>query len=373
MVVRRHSLAAMAGLLILGLMAGAAPPASAQERPAPAVVAAPAEVSDLRPAFRFTGRLVADRKVEIRARVPGFLEAIRFEEGARVDAGDPLYEVEAAPYEAVVEQVEGEIDAAEADLALAEIERERKRQLVERGTAAQSELDVAAANVGRVEGRLKRLRGELARARLDVAYCRIEAPFDGVVGLTRADVGALVGPETGSLATLTRLDPMTAEFPITSAAYLRHRAARDGAPRDAAADVSLILADGRAYERPGRLDFLDAAVSPGTDTLIARAVFENPDGLLLDGALVTVELVERSPRPVLNVPQQAVQRDQAGAFVMVVDAESRVELRRVEVGETIEGRSVIRSGLAEGEVVVTEGINKIRPGIRVDAALAGDG
>jgi len=370
MVVRRFPHVALAALL-LGL--AAAPPASAQERPAPAVVAAPAEVTDLRPAFRFTGRLVADRKVEIRARVPGHLEAIRFEEGARVSAGDLLYEVEAAPYEAVVQQVEGDIDAAEADLALAEIERDRKRQLVERGTAAQSELDVAAANVGRVEGRLKRLRGELARARLDLDYCRVEAPFDGVVGLTRADVGALVGPETGSLATLTRLDPMTAEFPITSAAYLRHRAARAGAPPDAAADVSLILADGSVYARPGRLDFLDAAVSPGTDTLLARAVFDNPDGLLLDGALVTVELVERTARPVLNVPQQAVQRDQAGAFVMVVDAESEVELRRVEAGEVIEGRIVIRSGLAEGEVVVTEGINKIRPGIRVDAALAGDG
>lgn len=369
----RPILLAAAAVLWAAFAAVSAPPALGQQGPLPAVVAAPVEVSDLRPSARFSGRLVAAQKVEIRARVPGFLEAVRFAEGARVRAGDLLYEVESAPCAAVVEQAEGAIAAAEADLALAEIERDRKRQLVARGSVAQSDLGIVQANVGRVEGQLKRLRGELARAKLDMDYCRITAPFDGVAGLTRADVGALVGPETGALTTLTRLDPMTVEFPIPTAAYLRHRAARAAEGAAAEVEVSLTLADGAEYPRTGRVDFLDATVAQGTDTLTARAVFENPEGLLLDGALVSVRLVERTPQLVLNVPQQAVQRDQVGAFVMVVTPDDTVELRRVEVGDIVQGRAVIRSGVSEGELVIIEGINKVRPGIRVDAALADAG
>lgn len=354
-------------------LAAGGPPAAAQQAPRPAVTVAPAEISDLRPTISFSGRLVASQKVEIRARVPGYLRAIHFEEGARVDAGALLFEVEADPYAAAVLQVEGAIGAAEADLELARLERKRKAELVERGSVSQSELDVAEANVGRAEGQLKRLEGELERARLDVAYTRISAPFAGKAGLTRADVGALVGPDTGPLTMLTRLDPMTVEFPVPTAVYLNYRAARDEAAVDAAADISLTLADGRPYPLLGRLDFVDAEVAEGTDTLLLRAVFENPDGLLLDGALVTVQVVERRPQMVLNVPLQAVQRDQAGAFVMVVDAAGKVELRRVQVASVIAGRSVIRAGLSEGENVITEGVNKVRPGIEVDAAIAGDG
>ena len=341
------------------------------QQPAPAVTVAPAEMADLRPRAGFTGRLVATQKIDIRARVAGFLKEIAFDEGAILSEGALLYRIEDDPYRAAVEQIEGSIASAKAELRLAEIERDRKRQLVDRRTVAQSELDVALANLGRVEGEIRRLEGQLARARLDVDYTVITAPFEGVVGLARFDIGAYVGPESGALTTLTRLDPMSVQFPVATAILLDHRERHADAEAGVAA-VSLILPNGTVYDQPGRIDFIDAEVARGTDTVTVRAVFANPDGLLLDGALVRVELEAGVENRVLSVPQQAIGRDQVGAFVMVVGAAATVELRRVETGQTTRGRTVIRSGLAEGELVITEGLNKVRPGIAVDAAMAQD-
>lgn len=193
------------------------------------------------------------------------------------------------------------------------------------------------------------------------------------MGLSIFDVGAFVGPESGALTTLTRLDPMTVEFPIPSTVYINFRQSQARGEATGAANISLLLPNGSEYSELGKLDFIDAEVARGTDTVIVRAVFDNPDGLLLDGALVTVQLLSEDPEIVLNVPQQAIQRDQAGDFVMVVDQQSMVEQRRVSVARTSEGRSVISEGLQEGELIIIEGINKVRPGIEVDAATKADG
>lgn len=348
-------------------------PLVAQEATLPAVIVAPAEMSGLGDTARFSGRLVASQKVELRARVSGFIQSIDFVEGATVKMGDRLYTIESQAYEAVVQEVEGAIKAAEAQLSLAEIERTRKQQLVDRQAVAQSELDIAVANVGKAEGEVLRLQGELDRASLDVSYTDIAAPFDGVMGLSIFDVGAFVGPESGALTTLTRLDPMTVEFPIPSTVYINFRQSQARGEATGAANISLLLPNGSEYSELGKLDFIDAEVARGTDTVIVRAVFDNPDGLLLDGALVTVQLLSEDPEIVLNVPQQAIQRDQAGDFVMVVDQQSMVEQRRVSVARTSEGRSVISEGLQEGELIIIEGINKVRPGIEVDAATKADG
>ncbi len=349
-------------------------PALAQNAPpAPAVFVEAAVMSDLRPSVSFTGRLKAIQKVDVRARISGFLQETNFTEGQVIEEGHILYKVEPNAYQAVVDQTQGELEAARADTKLAEIEVERKQRLVERDVSPQSELDVAEANVARAEGAERRLEAQLDRANLDLSYTTITAPFDGIVGLSNVDVGAFVEPASGALTTLTRLDPMTAEFPVTSAQILRYQieAGADGSPDDEAVKVELILPDGSIYDQTGAVDFIDAEVNQGTDTVLVRAVFDNPNRVLLDGALVGVRLEQDSPEMVLNVAQTAVQRDQLGAFVMVVDGDSKVEQRRVEVPRVDQGRAIVSSGLEEGELVITEGVNKVRPGIVVDAATAG--
>ncbi|WP_205648527.1 efflux RND transporter periplasmic adaptor subunit [Acuticoccus kandeliae] len=348
-------------------------PAAGQDAPLPAVVVAPAEIRELRPQAAFTGRLRAIQKVTIRSRVTGFLEKLAFEEGEHVEAHALLYQIEDQSYRATVEEIRGQITSAEALKSLAEIEVDRQRRLVERGTVAQAILDQAEARLGQAEGELTRLQAQLDKAILDLSYTEIKAPFAGVTGLSAVDVGAFVEPGTGTLTTLTRLDPMTVQFPVATAELLRYRAAVDRGEASEEASVQIELPDGTVYPSKGTINFIDAAVSPGTDTVTVRAVFANPDGRLLDGALVGVRLEAEQADRVLAVPQRAVQRDQIGTFVMVVDENGIVELRRVDVSSTTGGLSVIRDGLGNGELVVTDGINKIRPGIKVDAALASEG
>jgi membrane fusion protein, multidrug efflux system len=351
----------------LCLLIAAATAAHAQEAPpAPTVIVAPAKIMDLRESADFTGRVVADQKVGIRARVAGFLESVNFTEGQKVAANSLLYEVEDGAYRAAVEEIDGSIRSAEAAKRLAEIDRDRKAQLVARKTSPQSELDVADAQLDKAEGELMRLNGSRARAELDLSYTKIIAPFEGIVGLTAVHVGALVGPDTGSLVTLTRLDPINVEFPVATAAYLRYREAEQRGEVGREPNIRIILPDGTTYPKKGKINFVASNVAQGTDTVIVRAVFDNPDATLLDGALVRVTLEDTTPQNVLSVPQQAVQRDQAGAFVMVVGQDSTVEMRRVDIARNVRGQAVISKGLKEGERVITDGVGKVRPGIKVE-------
>lgn len=340
----------------------------AQDAPVPAVVAAQAEMISLARAAEFTGRVVALQRVDLRARVSGFLESKEFEEGADVAAGEVLFRVERGPYEARVEEIEGQIAAAEAELNLARIERDRRRTLVDRGSVAQSQLDVADAELGRTVGQVQQLKGSLQRAELELGYTVITAPFDGIVGLSQWDVGAYVGPDSGALVTLVRQDPMTVEFAIPAPLAFRIRSVAAGDARPVTPRVR--LPDGELYDMEGRIDFVDVKVNPGTDTIILRATFPNPDQVLIHGALVGVLLSEDEPELEMTVPQQAVQQDLQGSFVLVVDEESKARQRRVVVARFTQGLAVIESGLEEGETVIIEGINKARPGQPVDAALA---
>ncbi|KOF12444.1 acriflavin resistance protein [Ensifer adhaerens] len=346
---------------------------NAYAQQAPAVVVAPARVVDLRESVDLTGRVVATQKVDIRARVAGFLEAVNFREGQKVTAGTVLYQVEDGAYRAAVQEIEGSIQAAEAQRDLAVLERDRAKQLIATNTISQAKVDTANAEVKKAEAELVRLKGSKQSADLNLSYTKITAPFDGVLGLTSADVGALVGPDTGALVTLTRLDPIYVEFPVSTSLLLTYRERVLKGMTPGGANVGLTLPNGTEYPLKGTIDFIASNVAQGTDTVTVRAQFDNPNDLLLDGTLVRVILEQSDKQDVLAVPQQAVQRDQQGAFVMVVDGSSKVELRRIDVARSARGLSVVTKGLKEGENVITEGVGKVRPGIVVDAAPATGG
>lgn len=335
---------------------------------APAVTVATATQEDLRKTSDFTGRVISLSKIDIIARVTGFLQQIDFVEGDLVQEGDLLYKIEPDSYAAAVNQIDGSIGSAEAALRLAQIEVDRNTTLVDRNAVAQSELDRVTALYDQTASEIVGLEASRDQAELQLSYTTINAPFSGIIGLSAPDIGALVGPESGPLTTLTMLDPISVEFPVATSIYLDYRKGIEESDNKEDPGVSLILPNGEAYAHKGRIDFVSSTVNPGTDTVLLRAEFDNPDGQLFDQALVRIELMSAQPEIVLAIPAQALQRDQQGYFVMTVDDNSEVGRSRVAVDRITQGMAVISQGLDEGNRVITDGVAKVRPGMKVDAA-----
>jgi membrane fusion protein, multidrug efflux system len=334
-------------------------PSQAPSGPPPAVTVVRATAEDIRPTFRFTGRIEAVSKVDLRARVDGFLEKRQFTEGADVKEGDLLLVIEKGLYVAAVNEAKAGLEKAESTLKLADIEFNRQSELVQRNVAAQARLDDTAAKQGEARGSVLGQKAALERAQLNLSYTDIRAPIAGRIGRANVAVGNFVGPSSGALATIVSQDPIYVSFPVTQREILAYRKERSH-PEEVT--VYLQLADGTRYDQPGKISFQDVTVSQGTDTVLVRATFPNPDRVLVDGQLVAVVIEGGTAETALVVPGQSLQLDQAGAFVLVVDNENKVQIRRVEIGGPRGTNMILRKGLTGGERVVTEGIQRIRPG-----------
>lgn len=341
--------------------------AAASQTPPPAVSVVRAEEKDLRPSVSFSGRVEALNKVDLQARIEGFLEKQNFAEGASVKAGDLLYVIEKAPYEAKVAAAEGSVATAQARYDRAEIELKRQATLVSKDAAAQTKLDDAKAARDEAKGALDRLTAELQQARLQLSYTDIKAPLGGRIGKSLLSVGSYVSPSSGTLATIVEQDPIGVSFPVSQRDII---AVREQSGPDVKIDdrtVYLQFGKGKRYEHSGKVDFVDVEVNPGTDTVNIRAVFPNPDGLLVDGQLVTAVVEADKAVPAITVPINAIQIDQSGPFVLIVNGEKKIEVRRVELRTQVEGAVAIAKGLSAGELVVVEGVQKVRPGQSVEA------
>jgi membrane fusion protein (multidrug efflux system) len=326
-----------------------------------------AMIEQVRPTSTFTGRVEAKNKVDLRARVDGFLEKRLFDEGADVKDGELLFTIEKGLYQAAVDEAKAGVETAEATLQLADLELKRQSELVQRNVAAQAKLDEVSAKRGEAHGALLAQKAALEKAQLQLSYTDIRAPIAGRISRANVSVGNFVGPSTGPLATIVSQDPIYVSFPVTQREMLEFRNRGKEASDPSLVTVYLQLADGSRYPSPGKLDFLDVTVNPGTDAVLVRAVFENPDRLLVSGQLVSV-IAESGPgEKALVVPGQALQLDQAGAFVLVVDKDSKIQVRRVEIEGPRGTNMILRKGLEAGELVVTEGIQRVRPGQVVSA------
>jgi membrane fusion protein, multidrug efflux system len=327
--------------------------------PPPAVTVLTLRPTEVTPGFSFNGRVVAVDEVQLRARVTGFLEQRLFEEGADVDTGDLLFVIEQAPYRAVVEQRRAELASAEANRANTAVQLQRGEELVKNRNIPQAEVDQRRAADEMAAAQILQAQAALKQAQLNLGYTEIRAPIAGRISRADFSSGNLVGPNNGVLATIVSQDPIYVTFPVSQRQLLAHRGER-GEPV-----VRVTLPDGTLYEHPGKLNFLDVQVDPGTDTLTVRAELPNPDRILIDGQFVGVRVERGEPERVLAVPQAAIQVDQAGAYALVVGNNDRVEERRIRLGIQEGIQVVVEDGLNEGDRVIVEGIQKVRPGMAV--------
>jgi membrane fusion protein (multidrug efflux system) len=362
MLSRRAASAALVACAVAGC--GDGRQSSAPPPPPPAVTVVSVAAEDIRPTFRFTGRIEAVSKVDLRARVDGFLEKRQFTEGADVKDGDLLFVIEKGLYSAAVDEAKAALERAEAALKLADLEFTRQSELVQRNVGAQARLDEATAKQADARGSVLAQKAALERAQLQFSYTDIRSPIAGRIGRANVSVGNFVGPSSGALATIVSQDPIYVAFPVTQREIL---ASRKQAGSHETVAVSLLLADGSRYAHTGRLNFLDVTVNPGTDTLQVRASFPNPNRVLVDGQLVAVVAEAGEAESALVVPGQSLQLDQAGAFVLVVDNDNKVQVRRVEISGPRGTNIILRKGLSAGERVVTEGLQRVRPGQVVNA------
>jgi len=332
------------------------------------------------------GQTLGSVDIPIRARVDGVLEEIHFLEGRDVTKGQLLYVIDPTPFRAKVVEAKGRLAEAETRLAKAASDLERIRPLAEMDAVSKQDLDAAVAQFEAAEGSVQAARAQVEQAEIQLGYTRIEAPVDGLIGITQAKVGEYVGrsPNPVVLNVVSQTDPIRVRFSINEREYLRFRREfadsirdiRDGQPQSKA--LQLILSDGSIHDYLGDVVSFDAAIDPTTGTLTLEADFPNPERIVLPGQFARVRGAIENRAAALAVPQRAVMETQGIFQLAVVSDDGTVDLRQVRMGPRVGDEWIVESGLEPGEHVAIDGLQRMRPGMQVvvkdaPAEPAGDG
>jgi len=352
------------------LLCGVTVPAHAQQQ-APAAIpvgVVKAERSAITKSLKFVGRVEAVNRVEVRARVTGYLEDVLFKEGDVVKVGAPLYRIEQGLFKAAVEQAEGALERSKATKALSEIQLQRAQDLVQRQAGTEVARDQAKAADDQANGAMMTDEANLSTAKINLGYTDITSPIDGEIGRTNITKGNVVSPDSGVLTVIVSVDPMYVTFPVSDRDLLRAReAGREIGLKDFTEfKVRLRFSNGSLYDQVGVLNFLNVTVDRTTDTVLARATMPNPKGVLIDGQLVTAEIEIGSPQEKVVVPQSALIADQGGVYVFVVE-DGKAVTRRVKTGGDSGTGVIIDDGLKGGELVIVDRLQAVRPGAAVRA------
>lgn len=366
--------------LDLPLSTNASASDGAVETPAVPVTVAIMKARDVNDWQEFSGRLEAVNRIQIRSRVAGAIQSVDFREGSLVNAGDLLFTVDPAPYQAAVAQAEGQLASARAKLNLAEIELDRGRRLSQNQVISQSILDQRQNAVTEAQAAQKTAQAVLQSAQLELGYTKLYAPVTGRIGKVEITVGNLVaaGSASPTLTTLVSIDPIYASFDVAeevAAQILAKLPVSDAANapiEEIPVEIGSPTENGTSIN--GKLQFIGNQVDAASGTIGVRAVFDNPGGKLIPGQFVRIRIGEPKAEKRILVSERAIGTDQDKKFVFVIGADNKVIYRPVQLGGNADGERIVESGLAAGDRVVVNGLQRVRPGAlvapQVDEAVA---
>jgi membrane fusion protein, multidrug efflux system len=347
----------------------------------PAVGVVRAEKQQITETNEFIGRIQSIGRVAIVARVTAYLEKRLFVEGAEVKQGDLLYQLEQPPFQAQVDNDKANVAQLEAQHTYAEKQLERAEYLLKTPAGQQQNVDQTVSNERSLAAQVAAAKAQLEIAEINLGYTEIRAPIDGKISATEVTEGNVVSVTSGTLANLVSQDPMYVLYPVSVRAGIDLRNRYDAKGGFNAVVLKIRLPDGRIYGQNGKVDYVAPTVATDTDTITVRGVIPNPvrpgatpgepaPRELFDGEFVTVMIEGVEPITVLAIPRAAVLSDQQGDYVYVVDAQNKAQRRSIQLGQSTPSTAVVSSGLKEGELVISEGVQRVRPGEVVSPAPA---
>lgn len=336
--------------------------------PPPEVTVAQALSRKVSDSAEFTGRLQAVNTVQVQPRVGGFVESVHFQEGALVHKGDVLFQLDARPYQAEVDRLTANQAQAKAELSLAETNQRRAAMLLAQHAIAQQEADRQATTAQSAQAQLSAATAALAAARLNLDFTQVRSPIEGRVSNARVTPGNLV-TSNDVLTSVVSVNPVYVYFDVDEQTWLKLDHLRSGAAkagRSARIEAAMGLADEPGHPHQGRLDFVDNQLHTGSGTMRLRAVFDNADGLYTPGLYARVQLQSGQAKSRVLVDDRAIGTDLGNQFVYVVGKDHKVQYRKVDTGALFHGLRVIESGLDANDVVIVNGLQRVRPGAEVN-------